>query len=87
MVTPLRIYIVCVLILTLFILVSPLNSEGNWALGVFLIPLYTLIPAIMIEIVLTIVRPRITENLHTLFSIFGVLISIIGPLKFISWMS
>lgn len=88
MVTPLRAYIVCVIILTICILLSPLNSEGDYAfllLLIYLIPSFTLIPAIFIEIILTLLRHKISKTIFLILSFAGIFISILGTILFLSF--
>ncbi len=89
MITPIRVYIVFVIILTICILPS-LKSEGDFAfllLLMYLIPSFTLIPAIFIEIVLSIFRHKISKTIFLILSFIGIFISISGTIVFLSFLT
>ncbi len=84
--TPLRVYIVVIVLYELLLYVSPLNDKHNWGLAVLIwIPLFTLLPAIIVEVFLTVFKNKLPKIVLILLSIIGVFISIIGTLVYLNW--
>jgi hypothetical protein len=93
--SPMRIYIVLVIVFTIWFLRSDLNHPANWGAPAFSIPLYTLILALVFEVFLTMYKSDLSIWTYWGLSALAVVVSIFGtwygifPLyeKFLRWMS
>jgi len=85
-ITPLRIYILIVLLFELSIALTPLYQSKSLLTAILIwIPIYSLIPAILIEVFITIWGRNLSFLEKLIISITGMLIAIYGSILFNAW--